>query len=76
MFDVLIKLKFFFKEHKWQYIISFITLALSNVFAVIIPFIIGRFVDAIVTGEMDSALLRVYSLQFAALVFITYGLDF
>ncbi|WP_368646105.1 ABC transporter ATP-binding protein [Alkalibacterium putridalgicola] len=76
MFDVLIKLKFFFKEHKWQYIISFITLALSNVFAVIIPFIIGRFVDAIVTGEMNAELLRIYSLQFAALVFITYGLDF
>ena len=76
MFDVLIKLKFFFKEHKWQYIISFVTLALSNVFAVIIPFIIGRFVDAIVTGEMDAELLQVYALQFAALVFITYGLDF
>ena len=76
MFEVLIKLKFFFKEHKWQYIISFVTLALSNVFAVFIPFIIGRFIDAIVTGEMDAALLMTYSLQFAALVFITYGLDF
>ncbi|MDZ7835101.1 MAG: ABC transporter ATP-binding protein [Alkalibacterium sp.] len=75
MFDVLIKLKFFFKEHKWQYILSFITLALSNVFSVIIPFIIGRFIDGIVTGEMNRELLRTYSIQFAALVFITYGLD-
>ncbi|WP_423188853.1 ABC transporter ATP-binding protein [Alkalibacterium sp. f15] len=75
MFDVLIKLKFFFKEHKWQYIISFFTLALSNVFAVFIPFIIGRYIDAIVTGEMDRDLLITYSIQFAALIFITYGLD-
>ncbi|GEK92109.1 ABC transporter ATP-binding protein [Alkalibacterium kapii] len=75
MFDVLIKLKFFFKEHKWQYIISFITLAISNIFAVFIPFLIGRFIDAIVTGEMDANLLFVYTIQFASLVFITYGLD-
>ncbi|OJF93818.1 ABC transporter ATP-binding protein [Alkalibacterium sp. 20] len=75
MFDVLIKLKFFFKEHKWQYIISFFTLAVSNVFSVFIPFIIGRFIDAILTGEMDRDLLITYSIQFTALIFITYGLD-
>lgn len=76
MFEVLIKLKFFFKENKWQYLSSFLALAISNVFAVIIPYIIGRFIDAIVTGEMNAELLRTYSLQFTALVFITYGLDF
>ncbi|EXJ23113.1 Lipid A export ATP-binding/permease protein MsbA [Alkalibacterium sp. AK22] len=76
MFEVLIKLKFFFKENKWQYIISFIALAVSNIFAVIIPYIIGRFIDAIITGEMNRDLLMTYSLQFGALVFITYALDF
>ncbi len=76
MFDVLVKLKFYFKENKWQYLGSFIALAVSNIFAVIIPFIIGRFIDAIVTGEMNAAVLRTYSLQFAGLVIITYGLDF
>ncbi|MDN6327143.1 MAG: multidrug ABC transporter permease/ATP-binding protein, partial [Alkalibacterium sp.] len=75
MFDVLIKLKFFFKEHKWQYILSFLTLAISNIFAVFIPFIIGRFIDGIVTGSMDAELLLVYAVQFASLIFITYGLD-
>ena len=75
MFDVLIKLKFFFKEHKWQYMLSFLTLAISNIFAVFIPFIIGRFIDAIVTGTMDADLLLVYAVQFASLIFITYGLD-
>jgi ATP-binding cassette subfamily B protein len=76
MFDVLVKLKFYFKENKWQYLGSFIALAVSNIFAVIIPFIIGRFIDAIVTGEMNAAVLRTYSIQFAGLVIITYGLDF
>jgi len=76
MFDVLVKLKFYFKENKWQYLGSFIALAISNIFAVIIPFIIGRFIDAIVTGEMNAAVLRTYSLQFAGVVIITYGLDF
>ena len=75
MFDVLIKLKFFFKEHKWQYMLSFLTLAISNIFAVFIPFIIGRFIDGIVTGSMDAELLLVYAGQFASLIFITYGLD-
>lgn len=76
MFEVLVKLKFYFKENKWQYLGSFVALGVSNIFAVIIPYIIGRFIDAIVTGEMNSDLLRTYSLQFAALVIVTYGLDF
>jgi ATP-binding cassette subfamily B protein len=76
MFDVLVKLKFYFKENKWQYLGSFIALAISNIFSVIIPFIIGRFIDAIVTGEMNADVLRTYTLQFAGLVIITYGLDF
>ncbi|MCC5894535.1 MAG: ABC transporter ATP-binding protein [Alkalibacterium sp.] len=76
MFEVLIKLKFFFKENKWQYLGSFIALAIANVFSVFIPYIVGRFIDAIITGEMNTEILRRYSLQFAALIFITYGLDF
>ena len=76
MFDVIFKLKFFFKENKWQYLIAFICLAISNVFAVLIPFIIGRIIDAIVTGEMNSDLLLTYSLQFGGLVILTYLLDF
>lgn len=76
MFEVLIKLKFFFKENKWQYSGSFLALAISNIFAVMIPYIIGRFIDAIITGEMNADLLRTYTLQFTVLVFITYGLDF
>lgn len=76
MFEVLIKLKFFFKENKWQYLGSFIALAIANIFSVFIPYIIGRFIDAIITGEMNAVILRNYSLQFAGLIFITYLLDF
>lgn len=76
MFEVLIKLKDFFKENKWQYSIALICMAIANIFGVIIPYIIGRFIDAIVTGEMNRGLLTTYSLQFLGLVLITYVLDF
>ncbi|GAA0364901.1 ABC transporter transmembrane domain-containing protein [Alkalibacterium iburiense] len=76
MFDVLIKLKDFFKENKWQYSIALVCMAIANIFGVIIPYIIGRFIDAIVTGEMDRSLLITYSLQFLGLVLVTYVLDF
>lgn len=76
MFDVLIKLKDFFKENKWQYSIALVCMAIANIFGVIIPYIIGRFIDAIVTGEMDRSLLITYSLQFLGLVLVTYLLDF
>lgn len=76
MFEVLIKLKYYFKENKWRYGFSFLAMALSSVSAVIIPYIMGRFIDAIVTGEMNTALLRKYSIQFVLLIVISYILDF
>lgn len=53
MFDVLKKLKFFFKKNKARYGFSFVAMIISGIAAVIIPYIIGRFIDAIVTGEMN-----------------------
>ena len=76
MFDVLFKLKDFFKENKWQYSIALMCMAIANIFGVIIPYIIGRFIDAIVTGEMDRSLLITYSVEFLGLVLVTYVLDF
>jgi ATP-binding cassette subfamily B protein len=76
MFEVLKKLKFFFKENTWRYILSFFSLAVSNVAAVIIPYIIGRFIDAIVTEEMNTQLLWRYALQFGGLILLTYAVDF
>lgn len=75
MFDVLKKLKFFFKKNKARYGFSFVAMIISGIAAVIIPYIIGRFIDAIVTGEMNPQVLRNYSLQFVGLLFLAYALD-
>lgn len=76
MFDVLKKLGFFFRENKWRYILSFITLALANIGSVVVPYLVGRFIDAIVTGEMNSTLLSTYAIQFLILILLTYALDY
>lgn len=76
MFEVLIKLKNFFIENKWQYIIALVCMAIANIFGVIIPYIIGRFIDSIVEGTMNATLLRNYTIQFFSLVIVTYLLDF
>lgn len=76
MFEVLFKLKYYFIENKWQYTIAIISMAIANVFAVIIPYIVGRFVDSIVTGQMNSEVLITYTAQFILLIILTYILDF
>ncbi|WP_080146784.1 ABC transporter ATP-binding protein [Marinilactibacillus piezotolerans] len=76
MFDVIKKLKFFFKENALQYILSFIALGLGNLCAVTIPYIVGRIIDDIVSGAMNTQRLQMYSIAFAALIIITYLLDF
>lgn len=57
MFEVLFKLKFFFKQHTKEYIFSFIAMIFSNFFSVLIPYIIGQMIDAIVTQEMTAEVL-------------------
>lgn len=60
MFDVMFKLKDFFNQYKKDYIISFFTMILSNIFSVFIPYLIGQLVDYIATDELTvSTLLQV-----------------
>lgn len=76
MFDVIKKLKFFFKENALQYTLSFIALGLGNLCAVLIPNIVGRMIDDIVTNVMDMQRLQFYVISFIALIILTYLLDF
>lgn len=76
MFDVIKKLKFFFKENALQYTFSFIALGLGNLCAVLIPYIVGMIIDDIVNGIMNTQRLQMYSIVFIALIILTYLLDF
>lgn len=76
MFDVIKKLKFFFKENALQYTFSFIALGLGNLCAVLIPFIVGMMIDDIVNGIMNTQRLQFYVIAFSVLIILTYLLDF
>lgn len=76
MFEIIFKLKDFFRENKKNYLISFITMIFSNLFRVLIPYIIGVLIDYIVTGELTyNFFYRSISL-FIVSVFASYILEF
>ncbi len=76
MFDVIFKLKDFFKENRKDYIISFLTMIASNIFSVFIPFLIGRMIDAIVRGELTQKRLLVLASFFIVSLVAAYILEF
>lgn len=76
MFDVIFKLKDFFKEYKSTYIISFIAMAFSNLFRVFIPYIIGIIIDYIVLNELTRDTLVQLTLLFVISIVASYTLEF
>lgn len=76
MFDVMIKLKDFFRNNKKDYFISFITMLLSNLFSVFIPYLIGVLIDNIVREELTGVILtRIIGLFLFSLI-AAYLLEF
>lgn len=75
MFEVMLKLKGFFRDHVKDYLISFFTMMGSNLFSVLIPYIIGRMIDAIVRQQLTSPLLRNLALIFLASLILAYILE-
>lgn len=76
MFDVMIKLKDFFRNNKKDYFISFFTMLLSNLFSVFIPYLIGKLIDSIVRQELTGAILtRIVGLFLFSLI-AAYLLEF
>lgn len=76
MFDVMFKLKDFFKEYKTNYIISFVAMAFSNLFRVFIPYIIGMVIDSIVLDNLTRDVLQRSILFFVVSIIASYLLEF
>lgn len=75
MFEVMFKLKGFFRKNAKDYILSFFTMMGSNLFSVLIPYIIGRMIDAIVREELTAPLLRTLALFFLGSLILAYLLE-
>ncbi|UJF16169.1 hypothetical protein LZ578_03275 [Jeotgalibaca sp. MA1X17-3] len=76
MFGVMFKLKKFFKDNRKDYIISFTTMLGSNIFNVIIPYLIGRIIDSIIRKELTAPLLSTFSIIFLVSLIVAYLLEF
>ncbi|MDE1547631.1 ABC transporter ATP-binding protein [Jeotgalibaca caeni] len=76
MFDVMFKLKGFFKENRKNYFISLVTMIGSNLFSVFIPFLVGRIIDAIVRQELTGRGLTTLAGLFLFSLIAAYFLEF
>lgn len=76
MFNVMFKLKDFFKQYKKDYIISFITMISSNLLSVVIPYLIGLLVDHIVSENLTYMRLLEVSALFLLCLIAAYLLEF
>ncbi len=57
MFQVIFNLKDFFKQYK-KYLIAFITMILSNLLRVLLPYIVGLIIDYMLNDTLTSNLLE------------------
>lgn len=57
MFDILLKLKWYFKKHKVKYSVILVLLLMQNVLDTLPPLFLGRVIDQISSGEMTSELM-------------------
>lgn len=75
MFDVLIKLKWFFKKYWLQYTIAIFLLILTSVLEVIPPLFIGEAIDAITTNTMTTEKLWAILIPFFIIIIVNYILS-
>lgn len=57
MFDILFKLKWYFKAHKVRYSVILVLLLMQNVLDTLPPFFLGRVIDQISSGDMTALLM-------------------
>ncbi len=76
MFRVIVKLRNFFKQYKKNYVLSFMTMVLSNLLRVLLPYIIGLVIDYMLTGELTYGLLSQLMALFVLSVIGSYLLEF
>ena len=76
MFDVLFKLKWFFKEYKKQYTVAIVLLILASVIEVIPPWLVGEAIDDMTSGGMTSNQLWIYVGAILLAVIVSYTLGY
>lgn len=76
MFDVLFKLKWFFKEYKKQYTVAIVLLILASVIEVIPPWLVGEAIDDMTSGGMTSNQLWIYVGAILLVVIVSYTLGY
>ena len=76
MFNVFVKLKWFFKQYRKQYIVAITLLMLASVIEVLPPWILGEAIDAMTKGTMDSTLIMQYIAFILIAAILSYILNF
>ncbi|RST76075.1 ABC transporter ATP-binding protein [Siminovitchia acidinfaciens] len=76
MFDVLVKLGWFFKQSKKQYTVAIVLLIIASVLEVVPPYLLGNVIDILTSGNMTASILGQYMLIFAAIIVGGYFLNF
>lgn len=76
MFDVLIKLRWFFKSFWKRYTVAVVLLIIASVIEILPPWILGQAIDAITLKELTPALLQNYILLCIVLIIVGYVLNF
>lgn len=75
MFDVLFKLKWFFKAHWKRYTIAVVLLITASVIEVIPPWLLGEAIDDMTSGAITNSALINYVWLFVAIIIVSYVLN-
>ncbi|MGI2329442.1 ABC transporter ATP-binding protein [Planococcus sp. YIM B11945] len=76
MFDVLWKLRWFFKENWLRYTVAVALLFIANILEIMPPWLIGLAIDSIAQGELTQTLLWQYVAVLAGSMVLAYFINF
>ena len=76
MFNVLFKLKWFFKEYRKQYTVAVVLLILASIVEVMPPWLLGEAIDHMTEGSFTSELLAFYVGTILLALVVSYAMNF
>ncbi|MCM3030304.1 ABC transporter ATP-binding protein [Niallia sp. MER 6] len=76
MFSILLKLKWFFKEHWKRYTVAIVLLIIVGVIDILPPQLLGMFIDEINVGTLTKAKTAQYLLGIAAITISSYVITY
>ena len=76
MFNVLFKLKWFFKEYRKQYTVAVVLLILASVVEVMPPWLLGEAIDHMTEGNFTGELLAFYVGTILLALVVSYAMNF